>query len=104
MLEVKVLEVRTGPRRLGGATTSTPARRSPFIAGGALVESVVVVVVVRVEAVEEAAVDEPRERPLDIAGGDPGPEAAPPDFGAARHPLPVTLPPPAPPTPPTTPP
>lgn len=107
MLEVKVAEVRT-ERRLEGGTTSTPERRSPFMFEVVL-EGGVVVVVERGEALlvlaPLAAVEVgPRVRPLDMAGGDPGPEAAPPDFGAARHPLPVTLPPPAPPTPPTTPP
>lgn len=112
MLEVKVAEVLTG-RRLEGGTTSTPERRSPFMLEVAVERDVVVVVVAMGVALlvlllvplPAAAVEVvPRVRPLDMAGGDPGPEAAPPAFGAARHPLPVTLPPPAPPTPPTTPP
>lgn len=116
MLEVKVAELRTG-RRAEGTTKSTPVRRSPF-----MVTLPVVVVVEVEEAVVEVVAGEamvvagaegeergealvtvleaPRGRPLDMVGGDPGPQA----FGAARHPLPVTLPPPAPPTPPTTPP
>ena len=97
MLEVKVAEVLTC-RREAGVVTSTGTRRSPFMAAGedtATGDS---------PPPLTAGLDAPRGRPLDMAGGDPGPPAAPPALGPARHPLPVTLPPPAPPTPPTTPP